>query len=412
MAPKRKRSRTVLTVAAGLIVIAALAGAFWPRAALVDMATVRVGPMTVTVDEEGRTRVRHPYVVSSPVAGDLQRVDLEAGDPVKAGETVARMLPARPVALDVRTREQAKAAVDAAEAALRVARATVRAAEAKGSFAHSELDRIAKLVERKIVSQVQLERAQQEAQVADSQLDTARAQIAMREAEVNNALAQLISFDDTGLAQAARKNEVKIPAIPVTSPIDGTVLQVIHQSETTLPAGEPILEIGDVDHDLEIVAELLSSDAVRVEKGDRVRITNWGGNSDLAGVVSRIAPFGYTKNSALGVEEQRVETIIDFAGPDGHQSRLGHGYRVEVRIVVWEKPDALIVPSSALFRHGRDWAVFAVRDGAAALQKVRIGQNNGVDAQVLDGLKAGDRVILFPSASLSDGKRVAQRQID
>lgn len=412
MAPKRKRSRKVMTVAAVAIVAAALAGAFWPRAALVDMAEVHIGRMVVTVNEEGRTQVRNPYMVSSPVAGDLQRVELEAGDQVQAGAVVARMLPARPAALDVRTREQAKAAVDAAEAALRVARANVKAAQAKSDFAHSELNRIRKLVERNIVSQVQLERAQQEAEVADSQLDTVKAEVSVREAEVNNALAQLISFDDTGLAEAARQKAVNIPTIPITSPIDGIVLQVIHQSETTLPAGEPILEIGDVENDLEVVAELLSSDAVKVEKGNRVEIANWGGEGDLEGVVSRIAPFGYTKHSALGVEEQRVETIIDFAGPDGHQSRLGHGYRVEVRIVVWEREDAVIVPSSALFRHGDDWAVFTVRDGRAMQKVVRIGQSNGVDAEVVEGLSPGDRVILFPSATLSDGMRVRQRRVD
>ncbi len=412
MAPKRKRSRQILTATAVLIAGAALAAAFWPRAMLVDIGTVTRGRMIVTVDEEARTRVRDPYVISSPLAGDLQRVELEPGDRVKAGDVVARMAPAAPEALDIRTREQARAAVEAAEAALRVARSDLKAAEARSRFAHSELERVSQLVERGIVSRVQLERAEQEAQVADAQLETVKAEIALRQAEVNNALARLISFDDTGLAQAVSRNAVKIPTVPIRTPIDGTVLRVFHQSATTLPAGEAILEIGDVARDLEIVADLLSSDAVKVERGDRVIITNWGGENDLEGAVSRIAPYGFTKHSALGVEEQRVETTIDFADPNGHRSRLGHGYRVEVHIVVWERGDAVMVPSSALFRRQGDWAVFVVRDGRAVQQQVRIGHTNGRQAELLDGLEPGDRVILFPSARLSDGQRIRQRRIE
>ncbi|MFC6686513.1 efflux RND transporter periplasmic adaptor subunit [Jhaorihella thermophila] len=412
MAPRRRRSRQILTATAALIAAAALAAAFWPRAMLVDIGTVTRGRMIVTVDEEARTRVRDPYVISSPIAGDLQRVELEPGDRVKAGDVVARMAPAAPAALDIRTREQARAAVDAAEAALRVARSDLKAAEARSRFAHSELDRISRLVERGIVSRVQLERAEQEAQVADAQLETVRAEIARREAEVNNALARLISFDDTGLAEAVAKDAVKIPTVPIRAPIDGTVLKVFHESATTLPAGEPILEIGDVAHDLEIVADLLSSDAVKVERGDRVIITNWGGDSDLEGVVSRIAPYGHTKHSALGVEEQRVETTIAFADPNGHRSRLGHGYRVEAHIVIWERDDAVMVPSSALFRHQGNWAVFAIRDGRAVRQRVRIGHNNGNWAELLDGLEPGDQVVLFPSARLTDGQRIRQRRIE
>lgn len=412
MAAKRRRSRLYLTLAALLLVAAALAAAFWPRPALVDIADIRVAPMTVTIDEEGRTRVADPYVVSAPVGGELQRVTLEPGDTVAAGAVVAEMHPARPAALDVRTREQAKAAVEAAQAALRVARSDLKAAQANRDYAQSELERIRTLVERGIVSQVALQKAEQEARVAEARLDTVTAAIAQREAEVNNALAQLISFDDMGLAAAVENAEVRIPAIPIRAPISGTVLKVLHQSETTLPAGEPILEIGDVDGDLEVVAELLSPDAVKVERGDRVIIANWGGEADLDGQVLRIDPYGYTKHSALGVEEQRVGTVIGFTGPPEARAGLGHGYRVEVRIVVWEKPNALVAPSGALFRDGGDWAVFAVRDDRAVLQRVEVGRNNGAQAEILSGLTPGDRVILFPSASLSDGALVAQRQVE
>jgi len=410
---KRKRSRKVMTVLAAALLIGALAAAFWPRATYVDMAKVRTGPMVVTINEEGRTRVKEPYTVSSPVAGELQRVTVLPGEKVIGGETVvAEMRPSNPSVLDVRTREQAHAAVTAAEASLRVAEADLNAAQANREYAESELERFRTLVEREIVSQAALERAEQAARVAGANVDTARAAIAMREAQVINARAQLISFDDTGLANAVASEGAQLHSIALRAPIDGTILKVMHKSETTLPAGEPIVEIGDIEGDLEVVSELLSSDAVQVAEGDRVIITNWGGTDDLAGVIRRIDPYGYTKFSALGVEEQRVEATISFANSDADKGNLGHGFRVEVRIVVWEDEAALIVPSSALFRQHQNWAVFVEQDGRAILREVSIGRNNGVDAQVLDGVQASDRVVLFPSANLVDGARVAQRQVD
>ncbi len=414
MASKRRHSRALVTGGAAVMVAAALAAAFWPRPVLVDTDTVRVAPMLVTINEEGRTRVRQPYVVSSPIAGELQRVTLQPGDPVVRGETVvARMRPVNPAALDIRTREQARAAVEAAQAALRVARADLNKAIANRDFAKSELDRVGQLVERKITSQVALERAEQEARVADADVETVRAAIAMREAELMQARAQLIGFDDLGLSEALAGKGQEPGGIPLRSPIDGTILKVIHKSKTTLPAGEAIVEIGDVAGDLEVVAELLSSDAVRVAIGNRVIITNWGGDRDLSGTVARIDPYGYTKFSALGVEEQRVETTIRFSdkSEDRDQNRdgLGHGYRVELRIAIWETDAATVVPSPALFRHGGGWAVFAVVDGRAQRRAVRIGHNNGTLAEVLDGVTPGTQVILFPSASLAPGQKVARR---
>lgn len=413
MAQKKKRSRLVMTLGAIVLVGGALAGAFWPRAILVDMASVHVGPMIVTINEEGRTQVREPYVVSAPVAGELQRVTVLPGEKVVKRETVvAQMRPVNPSALDVRTREQAFAAVTAAEAALRVAHADLNAATANSDFSESELERANQLVERQIFSKVAQERAQQRARVAEANVETVMAAIAMREAEVLNARAQLIGFDDNGLADALMPDHGQSRSIPLHAPIDGTILKIIQKSETTLPAGAPILEIGDIEGDLEVVAELLSSDAVQVQAGNRVLITNWGGTSDLKGTVSRIDPYGFTKYSALGVEEQRVETTIQFADPEKDLGNLGHGFRVEVRIVVWETKEAMIVPSSALFRQNRDWAVFAVSEGRAVLRRVSVGQNNGVDAQLLDGLAPGDQVILFPSANLVGGQRVARRQFE
>lgn len=413
MPQKTRRSRKILTIAAAILVVGTLVILFRPQAVLVDVAEIRTGPMVVTINEEGRTQVKEPYTVSTPVAGELQRVTVLPGEKVVKGETVvAQMRPANPSALDVRTREQARAAVTAAEAALRVAHADLNAALANLEFARSEYTRTQQLVERSIISKVTMERADQAARVAEANVETVRAAIAMREAELENARAQLIGFDDLGLASAISPDSGAARDIPLYAPVDGTILQVIQKSETTLPVGQPILEIGDVDGDLEIVTELLSSDAVQVSPGDRVIVTNWGGSNDLPGTVSRIDPYGFTKYSALGVEEQRVETIVDFDPLQDGSGKLGHGYRVETRIVIWESEDTLILPSSALFRHNQGWAVFEVRDGKTRMRDVQVGQNNGIDAQLIGGLEKGDIVVLFPSASLEDGQSVKERSTD
>lgn len=402
----KKQSRRILTLAATALVAAGLAAAFWPQPVLVDMGEVRRGAMLQTVDEEARTRVRDPYVVSTPIAGHLLRVDLQPGDHVVKGETiVARMLPTNPAALDIRTREQAKAAIAAAEAALRVAEADLNKAMADRDLARTDLDRARKLFEQENVSKATLDRNTSQLRAAEAIVDTARAAISMRIADLNNARANLISFDTGGQNRAATAAE----AIDLPSPITGVVLQVIQQSETILPAGAPVLEVGDTDTDLEVVVELLSTDAVKVKPGDRVLITNWGGAADLNGEVERIDPWGFTKYSALGVEEQRVNAVIQFTDPAESRATLGHGFRVETRIVVWEAADTVIAPSSALFRNNGDWAVFVVEAGMISLREVVPGQNNGIDVQILEGLGAGETLVLYPSAGLQAGAKVAPR---
>ncbi len=407
MAKAKKRSRLILTAATVVLVGGALAVAFWPKPTMVDMGTVSVGTMQLTIDEEGRTRVRDAYIVSTPVAGQLQRVSVQPGDPVVRGETiVAHMRPTNPAALDVRTREQAQAVVDAAQAALRVARADLNAAIANRDLAQTELGRTEQLVERGISSAAALDSARQRSRVAQANVDTAEAAISMREAEIANAQAQLIGFDDRGLAAALGPTS---DDIPIRAPAEGRVLRVIQQSETTLPAGAPIMEIGNIENDLEVVVELLSIDAVQVTVGDPVVISDWGGPTELTGEVARVDPFGVTQFSALGVEEQRVNTVIAFTSPSTDYAGLGHGFRVETRIVVWQAEDTLIVPASALFRNRDAWAVFVVVDGTAQLRTIQIGPNNGIEAQVTDGLTQDDRVILYPSSGLTDGMNVAER---
>lgn len=406
----RRRSRLPLTLGAIVIVAAALTAAFWPQPTLVDLGTVTRGPMMQTIDEQGRTEVRDAYVVSTPVAGRLLRVEVEPGDPVIRGESqVAMMEPLNPAALDISSREQARAAVAAAEAALRVARADRNAALAEQEQAQAELDRTRALAESGTVSTAALERAERAARAANARVDTAEAAIAMREADLDIAQARLISFDDQGLWGAIANDD---HAIPLLAPADGTILQVIQQSETTLPAGTPIMEIGDIEGDLAVRVALLSTDAVQVSPGDRVIIENWGRPVPLHGVVARIDPFGTTRYSALGVEEQRVDLRVDFTGPPADRVGLGHGFRVELRIVVWEEPDALIVPSAALFRTSGGWAVFVVENGIAHTRTVEIGHNNGIEAEVLSGLSEDETVILYPSAAITEGHAVAQRVVN
>lgn len=408
MAQPRKHTRWISTSLAALAVGAALAAAFWPRATLVDFGAVTSGPMVVTIDEEGRTQVSEPYVVSTPVAGQLQRVTVNPGDPVERGKTVvAQMRPTNPSALDVRTREQAMAAVTAAEAALRVAKADLNAAIANRDLAESELARAQQLAASELTSPAALDRANQTFRVADAGVDTAEAAISMREADLANARATLIGFDDIALSAAIGAGASD--DIPLRSPADGRILRIIQQSETTLPAGAPIMEIGDIEGQLEVVVDLISSDAVQVKVGDRVIVENWGGRADLAAEVIRIDPFGVTKYSALGVEEQRVPVTIAFTGDPAERSALGHGYRVETRIVTWETDSATIVPSGALFRRDGGWAVFTAEDGRARLRPITVGHDNGIEAEVLEGLTPGEEVILYPSAAIVDGARVAPR---
>ena len=414
MAKPKQHSRKIILAVAGAGIVLLMLWAFWPRPAPVDFGTAERKSMRMTIDEEARTRVRDAYVVSAPIAGRLLRVEVEAGDEVTGGETViARMLAVPPSALDVRTREQARAGVSAAEAALRVARADLNSALADQDLADAELSRARTLRASDTVSQSRLDQAERQKRAADAAVDTAKAAISMREAELANARARLIEFNET--AELSRQNGhtgnpvAEGSAVPLEAPITGRVLRVIQESETTVSPGQPILEIGDVSNDLEVVAELLSTDAVQVHPGDTVIIDNWGGEEPLDGVVERVEPWGFTKFSALGVEEQRVNTIIRFRDPLEERSSLGHGYRVEVRIVVWQDEEALVVPSSSLFRSDGGWAVFVVNGGRAQLTLVQVRRNNGDVAAITDGVKAGQTVILYPSPDIGDGTRVRER---
>ncbi len=409
----KKYSRYVMMGAIAVLLVALFVWAFWPRAVPVDLGVVSRGTLTDTIDEEARTRVRDTYVVSAPIAGRLLRVEVEPGDEVIGGDSViARMLAAAPSALDVRTREQARASVSAAEAALRVARADLNSAIASEDLAKTELSRARTLVEKGIGPQASLDTAVKAHKAARAAVDTAKAAISMREAELANARARLIEFNTPSKLDATDKDGTSGGTIPLTAPISGRILRVVQESETTMGAGQPILEIGDVSNDLEVLTELLSTDAVQVKPGNQVLIDNWGGDAPLQGVVDRVEPWGFTKYSALGVEEQRVNTIIRFTDPLDQRSALGHGYRVEVKIVTWEQENTLLIPSSALFRQGDDWAVFRVSDSKVELKRVELIRNNGLIAGITSGVSEGDELVLYPSTALKDGTRVAKRGAD
>jgi len=386
-----------------LVLALALAWLFRPAAVPVDLITIDRGPLTVSVSDEGETRVRDMYVVSAPVPGRMRRIELEVGDAVVADQTlVARIEPSDPSFLDVRSEAEARASADAASAGRTHAEAQVRRAQAELEFAQAELQRMRALARSHTVSENDLDSAERRAKTADAALAEARAQRAVRESEYQVARARLLT------PASKRTRAADCDCVSVYSPVSGTVLRIVTESEGVVASGAPLVEVGDPDR-LEVVVDLLSADAVRVQSGQRVIIEAWGGERPLDGVVRRVEPFGFTKVSALGIEEQRVNVVIDITAPRDQWQRLGHGYRVEPRIVLWESNDVLRVPLSALFRQGDKWAVFVDRDGRAELREVEIGQGNGLEAELRAGLEAGERVVLHPGDRVSPGARLAQR---
>ena len=394
--------RIVLIAVVGALVIGALAWSFWPRPVEVELASISRGPMQVDVSDEGRTRVREVYQVSAPVDGRLLRVEVHPGDVVEGGKTkVAELLPIAPSFLDVRTRAQAEAAVSAAEAARNLAAAEVTRAKAELAYALSELKRAAALSPSGSISKASLERTQLARDTAVAQLATAQATLRVKDSDLSAARALLI--DPTGVLPVQA-------GIPIIAPVSGRVLRVPRESEAVLAAGTTILEVGD-SHQLEIVADLISEDAVKVREGDAAAVTDWGGSGALNARVRRVEPSGFTKVSALGVEEQRVNILLDFTDPPSRWSRIADGFRVIVHIAVWRSPDTLRVPVAAMFRQGKDWAVFAVKGGRATLTTIKVGPSNDDVAEVLSGLTQGTQVVLHPSDRISEGTRVTVRTL-
>ncbi len=391
-----RRYARVLAVIAVVAVVAALA--FWPSSIEVDAVEVTRGPMQVTIDEEGETRVRQRFVVSAPVAGRLQRIELEPGDRVVRGQTVvARLTPAASPLLDTRTRAELTAASDAARAALGQAQAERDRAAAARDRARSTLRRQEELAKAGAVARDDLEAAETTVRSTEEAHRAAEFTVSRAEYELQLARARL-------QAPAAGGRPVDVVA-----PVDGVVLKRLRESESVVPVGEPLLEIGDPSQ-IEIVADLLSTDAVRVPAHARVLIEQWGGSEPLEAVVRRVEPSGFMKVSALGVEEQRVNVVIDLADRSGQAHQLGDGYRVEVRVVVWQEADVVKVPVGSLFRSGDEWSAFVIDEGRTRLQRVQLGQRNDTEGQIVDGLQPGQTVVLHPPDTLTDGVRVTIRE--
>ena len=381
-----------------LVLVAILVWAFRPAAVAADFATVARGPLEVTVDEEGQTRVRDRYVVSAPVPGRMERIELEPGDPVIARKTVlAQFRPVDPQLLDVRTRAELEGRVKAAETTIGSARAERDRIATELAFARSELKRTQELVTGGALAKRDLEAAEREVKAQERAQQSA--EYAVRTAQYQLEVAR------ASLLQTRAGN---VATIPLYSPVNGVILRRMQQSEAVVPLGQPLLEVGDLA-DMEIVSDLLSTAAVRVVAGQPVRIEQWGGERALNGRVRRVEPSGFTKVSALGVEEQRVNVLIDFEDPREQWKALGDGFRVEVRIVVWSKPDVLKIPSSSLFRDETQWAVYKAVNGAAVRTPVEIGQRSGLEAEVLSGLQQGEQIVVYPSDAIQNGVKVTSR---
>ncbi len=374
----------------------------WPQPIPVDVAVVTKGPMEVTVDDEAKTSVREVYTVSAPIAGKVLRTSRDSGDQVIADETiVALMQPVTPAFHDASTHEELLAAMAAAEAAVKFAEAEVRRIAASLEFYRKEFTRAEALALTGTIPVRRLDEARFDVEADEAALASAKAQVDVRRGERAGVAARLI--DPSSAAPLA----ATACCIEIRSPVGGRVLKIIQESETIVQAGTPLIEIGD-PLDLEVVAELLSTDAVQIKIGAPVRIDGWGG-VPLQGRVTRVDPAGFVKISALGIEEQRVRTWIDFTDPPEVRSQLGHDYRVIVHVTIWQADAVLTAPVGTLFRKGNDWAVFAIRDGRARTTIVTVGRRNNEIAEIVSGLVEGDEVVLHPSDRVLDGLRVVAR---
>lgn len=399
------RKRLYVWVFVAVLVAIGLLSAFWPRASIVDLQEIEAGRMILTVGDEGETRVVDVFLVSAPVDGRLRRIEAEAGDLVVAGQTVvAQVEPTESQLLDPRTEAEARAQLSAAESAALLAEAELQRAEAELRFAESELERSRELAGKGTISERDLEAAEREFETGRAAIGVAQANMQVRQYELARVQAQLMSPE-----QMAQQRET-CECLSINSPVNGRVLRVIRESEGFVRAGDGLVEIGNPEK-LEIVVDLLSIDAVKVSPGDSAIIENWGGEQSLAAQVRRVEPLGFTKVSALGIEEQRVNVILDITSPAAEWGTLGHGYHVDVRVVLWEGESVLKAPLTALFRHGDEWAVFVEEKGKARQRIIEVGNTTSSSAEILSGLKAGERIVVYPGEGIGEGVRIAARAV-
>ena len=408
--------RRRLPLLGGLVLVALIVAGLWPRAVPVEVATVTRGPLVVTVDEEGMTRVKNRYVVSAPVAGQLRRIDWKAGAPVEAGKTVLAVLETSGADfLDARSQAQAQARVKAAEANREMAAAQRDRARAARTLAQSELDRAGALLEKKTLSQQEFDVAQMRGTTAAQEERAAEFALQVADFELQQARALLLrggrnaagqdSAVSGGVTAGETAPSLNAEPMVITSPVNGRILRVLQESGRVVPGGFPLLEIGD-PNDLEVRVEVLSRDGVVIQPGARVILEQWGGPQPLEARVRLVEPSAFTKISALGVEEQRVYVVADFVDPVDRRPTLGDSYRVEARIVTWESRDVLQAPAGALFQRGGAWQAFVMAGSQVQLRSVKVGHSNGLQTEIVQGLEPGDRVIMYPGDKVVEGTRV------
>ncbi|GEK46271.1 membrane protein [Bisbaumannia pacifica] len=397
MTPTQRRLRRLALALIALALLALLAWALRPAPPAVNTALVSRGPFEESVREEGRTQLRDSYAITAPIAGYLRRVELEVGDPVAAGQPLFYLEPSPAPALDARARRQAEERLQAARARWRAAQARLEQQQAARRFGDAEYQRQARLQERQLVSPTELERYR-------SERDRQRALERAAQAEVEAARSELAGAQAALSVVGGQREGATVP-LAVPSPIDGRVMARQRCCEGSVREGEPILTLGRLA-DLEVRVDLLSMEAVRLRPGMAVRLLAWGGEP-LPGRVRRIEPSGFTRLSALGVEEQRVPVIVDFAaGVDPTVLGLGSGFRVEAEFLLWEDDATLQLPTSALFRQQGEWSVFRVEGERIHLHRVTPGRRSGLTTQLLEGLAEGERVVIHPGERLDDGLRV------
>lgn len=402
--PQNFSPRNLLPLAIGLLVVAAVLYGFLPRSVPIDMAVVARGALLVTIDEDGKTRVKERYEVSSPLAGRLQRIQLHAGDPVVAGETLlASIEPNEPELLDPRALTRAEALIQSRETFKALTVPLLERARASLKFAEKTHARVRKLHERKAATTEELDDAERNLRVASEDVRAFEFASQIATFELEQAKAALIR------SRAPAHGKPPDGRFEIRSPVTGRILRVFQESEAAVTAGSRLVEVGNPAI-LECEIDVLSTDAVKIRPGARAILEHWGGETPLEGRIRRVEPAAFTKVSALGVEEQRVNVLIDFVDSLSKRETLGDGYRVEARIVVWEGIDVLKVPAGALIRADDQWAVYMIENDRARLHPVTIGHNNGIEAEVLAGLKAGDRVIVHPSDKIEDNAPVASRE--
>jgi HlyD family secretion protein len=390
----------VLMVALGVLVVFAIVYAFLPQPIPAEIARVTRGPLQVTVDHEGRTRVKERYVISAPLSGRLLRVELHPGDPIRAKETLlASIEPSDPALLDPRARAEAEARVKAAEAAKLRAVPIVDRARAAHELAKTELDRAQKLNAAGVMSHQELDTAELKARTAAEELKAAEFADQIAAFELEQARAVLTGGNKD---HNASRFEIR-------SPIDGVLLRVFQESEGFVQSSTRLLEIGD-PRDLEMEIDVLSTDAVKIKPGDKVLVEHWGGDAPLLGRVRLVEPAAFLKISALGVEEQRVNVIADFVDSRETYRALGDAYRIEARIVISEADNILKVPAAALFRRGDEWAVFVADHGRALIRLVKVGRRNDLEAEVLTGVSENETVLVHPSDKIQNTTRIRERK--